>query len=489
MTGAMAHGDQAALPEGKPILVVGDLMLDRFWAGAARRLSPEAPVPVVNLRDEWDSPGGAGNVAASLAALDAEVTCAGVVGRDDEAADLRRSLERMGVRLLLADSPELRTVTKTRVLASPQQQLVRIDRDGDPAMAERCAIEHLPLFLAAVGKSKAICLADYAKGTLPLQVIRSLIDESRRCKIPCIVDPKKTDFSAYAGATVLTPNLHETERALGRQLSSEAEIKEAATRFREELNLDHMLITRSADGMTLASADGIHHFPALIRQVADVTGAGDTVVAVLALCLADGWAMQDACRLASIAAGIAVSRPGVYVVRRTELERAWGRTSPKVVDPETARHRLRLERQSGRTIVFTNGCFDILHAGHLYCLQEARRHGDLLVIGLNSDVSVKLNKGPSRPINHESNRAALLAGLECVDVVVLFDELTPEKLVHYLEPDVMVKGGDYQVEQIAGADFVQQRGGRIVTIPLMPGLSTTSILSSRKGGKNEGGEA
>ncbi|HZW29541.1 MAG TPA: D-glycero-beta-D-manno-heptose 1-phosphate adenylyltransferase, partial [Isosphaeraceae bacterium] len=284
------------------------------------------------------------------------------------------------------------------------------------------------------------------------------------------------DFTAYARATVVTPNLLEAERAAGRPLAGDEAIARAADQLRTELALDALLITRGPDGMTLAHAGGTTHIPAQVRDVADVTGAGDTVVAVLAACLGSGWDLADACRLANRAAGIAVSHPGTYVVHADELAMAWKGLSPKILQRPAARQRLSEARRRGRTIVFTNGCFDILHAGHLACLEGSKRLGDLLVVGLNSDASVRGLKGDSRPVITEENRASLLAGLACVDVVVLFDEPTPAALIEELEPDVLVKGGDYTPDQIAGAEFVRRRGGRVVVLPLVPGLSTTAIL-------------
>ena len=250
----------------------------------------------------------------------------------------------------------------------------------------------------------------------------------------------------------------------------------AADHLRTSLGLDAMLITRGPEGMTLSTPHGITHIQAQIRDVADVTGAGDTVVAVLAACLGSGWELTEACRLANVAAGIAVSHPGTYVVHADELGTAWKGLSHKVLNAESARRRLADARLRGRKVVFTNGCFDILHAGHLASLEGSKRLGDLLVVGLNSDASVRRLKGDARPVIDQENRASLLAGLACVDVVVIFDEPTPEELIRELEPDVLVKGGDYTVDQIAGAEFVQARGGRVVTIPLVQGMSTTSII-------------
>jgi D-beta-D-heptose 7-phosphate kinase / D-beta-D-heptose 1-phosphate adenosyltransferase len=378
--------------------------------------------------------------------------------------------------LLLAETAGNPTILKTRVIAN-HQQLARLDVDGDPAPRGHAAEPLARSLIQRLGDFEAVCLADYDKGTLSAPVLAAVIAACRRLGVPCLVDPKKRDFSVYAGATLLTPNLQETERAVGRSLDCEAAITAAALDLRERLGLDAMLVTRGEDGMTLAAADGVTHIRAEVREVADVTGAGDTVVAVLGGCMAAAWRLPDACRLASVAAGIAVSHASVHIVTLAELEQAWQGVSPKILDRDAAHQRIAAARRAGQRIVFTNGCFDILHAGHLYCLEQARRLGDLLVVGLNSDDSVRLNKDPTRPIIPGSQRAALLAGLACVDVVVLFDELTPELLVHHLEPDVLVKGGDYAPDAIAGAAFVRARGGVVTTIPVMPGLSTTAIVT------------
>jgi D-beta-D-heptose 7-phosphate kinase/D-beta-D-heptose 1-phosphate adenosyltransferase len=464
---------------GVAVLVVGDAMLDRHLLGKVTRISPEAPVPVVRLEGERCSPGGAANVAASVAALGCRVTFASIVGTDPTGALLQTRLTEMGVSALaLADGPGVRTVCKTRVVAGGYHQLLRLDDDGSLEAFERSADRLRELVLPLIRHQDAVVLADYDKGTLTRDLLQAVIKECRRAGVPCIVDPKKSSFEPYAGATILAPNVFEASRALGRPLEQDESICQAAEELQRNLALDNMLITRGPDGMTLQSPEGIHHFPAAVREVADVTGAGDTVVAVLAACLAANWKVTDACRLATHAAGIAVSKAGTYVVKLAELEAVANGASPKVVDRQ-AGHRLVAEWQRlGRRVVFTNGCFDILHAGHLYCLEEARKLGDVLVVGLNSDVSVRLNKGPNRPINNEDRRARLLAGLECVDLVILFDERTPEELIQTLAPDVLVKGGDYDPATMAGAAFVRRKGGQVLTIPLLDGLSTTRLLEA-----------
>jgi D-beta-D-heptose 7-phosphate kinase/D-beta-D-heptose 1-phosphate adenosyltransferase len=473
----------------RPVLVVGDAMLDRYLAGPVRRLSPEAPVPVVSLQRSWSCPGGGANVAASLAALGCAVTFAAVIGPDEAGRELRAALERAGVTpALLEEEPGVQTITKTRILSGEHHQLVRVDVDGERTGYEKGFARLLRRVLPLVGRHEVVCLADYDKGTLSKPALRALIEEARAARVPCLIDPKKADFSVYTHATLITPNLAEAERALGRPLPDALAVRQAAGELRTRLGLRAALVTQGADGLTLALDDGVHHFPAVVRAVADVTGAGDTVVATLAASLAGGWDFPEGCRLASVAAGIAVSKPGVYVVGAAELASAWGGGSPKLFDREGARRLVRQAQQAGRTVVFTNGCFDILHAGHLYCLEQARRLGDLLVVGLNSDASVKLNKGDTRPINPEAERAALLAGLSCVDAVVYFEERTPEGLIRTLAPDVLVKGGDYDPETMAGAAFVRDRGGKVLTIPLLPGRSTTQILQRGADGPGQGAE-
>jgi D-beta-D-heptose 7-phosphate kinase/D-beta-D-heptose 1-phosphate adenosyltransferase len=460
------------------ILVFGDVMLDRHVLGDVRRISPEAPVPVVSLTRESCTPGGAGHVAASLAGLGCPVTLAGLVGDDPDGARLRAALHDKGVgRLETTDRPGLTTICKTRILSDSRQQMLRLDQDGDRSAFVAAAGELLGRVLRLIPEHRVVVLADYDKGAIPPEVARAVIRRCRELGVLCVVDTKKLDFSVYAESTVLTPNRMEAERAFGRPLGDEGAIATAAEVMLVDLGLDAMLITRGSDGMTLATPGNVVHLPAQAREVADVTGAGDTVVAVLAGCLASGMEITEACRLAGVAAGIAVGRSGTYVVRAGELEAAWRGISPKVLLPDAARYRVAEARRSGRRVVFTNGCFDILHAGHLASLEGARRLGDFLVVGLNSDSSVRGLKGGKRPIIAQTDRAALLAGLACIDVVVIFDEPTPALLIEQLGPDVLVKGGDYQADQIAGAEFVRSRGGRVVTLPLVPGLSTTSILA------------
>jgi len=476
-------GDSRPLAEicdrfaGVRVLVVGDVMLDRYFRGTVSRVSPEAPVPVVRVEREWASPGGAGHVAASLAGLGCRVALAGVVGTDGTGQQLRESLIAAGVgELLLANAPDSTTLTKSRILAAGHHQLLRLDHEPRPAEWAVAAAEMLRRAEPRVADCDAVILSDNEKGALTAQVLREILSAARRCCRIALVDPKKSDLTLYRGATLLTPNSVEAERAVGRPLHTDEEFAAVAATLREQLDLEALLITRGADGMTVVDGQGAFRVRAKVREVADVTGAGDTVVSVLAATLAQGVPLRLACELASEAAGLAVSHPGTYVVRADELRTAVSGRSPKVQSWQAAHQQVAQARQQGKKIVFTNGCYDILHAGHLHGLEQSRRLGDFLVVGLNSDASVRGLKGPGRPVVAQGHRAALLAGLACVDAVVLFDEATPEELIRRLEPDILVKGGDYDVAAIAGGAFVRQRGGEVVTVPLVDGLSTTSIL-------------
>lgn len=461
---------------GARVLVLGDVMLDRYLHGSMGRISPEAPVPIVTLAHESCHLGGAGHVAASIASLGGTVTLAGLVGDDADGQRLRMLAEEAGiVRRELRSVPGLETISKTRVVAGKYQQILRIDRDGRASTLAAEAAASQRQLVALVSEHDVVVLADYNKGNLPDRLVAAVIQACREQGIPCLADPKKDTFEAYVGATLLTPNVYEAARASGTQLEGYDAVSDAARRLREQLQLEYMVITCGAEGMIAAGADGVTHIPAEVREVADVTGAGDTVVSVLALCLARGWPIDEACHLASLAAGIAVSKPRTYVVKSDELAQAWRGESVKIVDAATAARRVAEARRLGHVVVFTNGCFDLLHAGHLSCLERARKLGDLLVLGLNSDRSVRANKGPGRPALGEEHRAALLAGLACVDMVIVFDEDTPEELIRRLAPDVLVKG-DRPGEPVVGAEFVAARGGRIVVLPLVEGLSTSSFL-------------
>lgn len=454
------------------VLVVGDIMLDRYWHGTTARISPEAPVPVVKVGEIEDRPGGAANVALNLAALGAVVSLAGITG-DDEAADVLESrLQAAGVAPRLQRNPQLPTITKLRVI-SRQQQLIRMDFEETlnlPAGVDLVSA-------AALQQAGVLVLSDYAKGTLADP--QALIQRAKARQLPVLVDPKGSDFHKYRGATLLTPNLGEFEAVVG-HCSSEAELVAKAETLIRDLDLQALLITRGEQGMSLVRLGAPElHLPAQAREVFDVTGAGDTVIATLAAALAAGESLSHAVALANLAASIVVGKLGTATVSAVELQRLLRREQGGdrgVLTVEQLQVLREEARAIGETVVFTNGCFDILHAGHVTYLEQARARGDRLIVAINDDASVTRLKGPGRPINPVDGRMAVLAGLEAVDWVVSFSEDTPENLLRQIQPDVLVKGGDYSREQVVGWQIVEAYGGRVDVLGHVEGCSTTAIV-------------
>lgn len=454
------------------VLVVGDIMLDRYWHGATARISPEAPVPVVKVGEIEDRPGGAANVALNLAALGAVVSLAGITGDDEAAAVLESRLQAAGVAPQLQRNPQLPTITKLRVI-SRQQQLIRMDFEETlklPAGVELVGD-------AALQQAGVLVLSDYAKGTLADP--QALIQRAKARQLPVLVDPKGNDFHKYRGATLLTPNLGEFEAVVGHS-ASEAELVVKAETLIRELDLQALLITRGEQGMSLIRLGAPElHLPAQAREVFDVTGAGDTVIATLAAALAAGESLSHAVALANLAASIVVGKLGTATVSAVELQRLLRREQGGdrgVLTVEQLQVLREEARAIGETVVFTNGCFDILHAGHVTYLEQARARGDRLIVAINDDASVTRLKGPGRPINPVDGRMAVLAGLEAVDWVVSFSEDTPENLLHRIQPDVLVKGGDYSREQVVGWQIVEGYGGRVDVLSHVEGCSTTAIV-------------
>ncbi len=457
------------------VAVFGDLMLDHYVWGDAVRVSPEAPVPVVQTEREERRLGGAGNVASNLHALGAEVSVFGSVGADAPGDELRALLEdlcRASYVEQLADRP---TVQKIRVLARSQQML-RVDREDCSPLP----VAHTDLLLRSLCQVEwdVLVLSDYGKGTLTPEVLQTCLAEAKRRGVPAIVDPKHADLSRYQGATVVTPNRSETEASLGRSTSSLDDLAKGADGLRESSGVDSLLVTLGADGMLLLRAgEEPLHLPTAARQVYDVTGAGDTVVATLAFALAGGLHLPDAMSLANSAAGLAVARIGSVSVSREELRFCLqgADTTSKIAQADSLAACLTTFRRDGSRVVFTNGCFDILHAGHVRYLQEARSFGDVLVIGVNDDDSIQRLKGKDRPFNNLADRLAVLAALECVDLVVAFSEDTPETLIQLVCPDVLVKGADWKVKGVVGSSFVEAQGGEVRLIDLLPGRSTSGL--------------
>lgn len=463
--------------EQAQVLVVGDIMLDRYWHGATGRVSPEAPVPVVQVQQTEDRPGGAANVALNIAALGGGASLLGLVGADEAAQALQQRLQAARVHCDLEAVATHPTITKLRVI-SRHQQLLRMDFEEPFSAADSAALSaRAEKLFAHVG---VIVLSDYNKGAL-LEAPR-LIAAARAAGKPVLVDPKGTDFARYRGATLLTPNLHEFEAVAG-HCSDERELVQKGQQLILELDLQALLITRGEHGMTLLQRHDQQelHLPAQAREVFDVTGAGDTVIATLAAALAAGLALPQAVALANIAAGIVVGKLGTATVSGPELRRAVQQAHGAgrgVMTEAQLCIALDDARANGEKIVFTNGCFDLLHPGHVTYLEEARKLGQRLVVAVNSDASVKRLKGEGRPVQPAESRMAVLAGLESVDWVVVFSDDTPERLLQLLKPDVLVKGGDYRPDQVVGAPIVQSYGGEVKVLSFVDNCSTTSIVET-----------
>ncbi len=461
-------------------LVVGDLMLDEYMWGKTERISPEAPVQVVDVQRVDLRLGGAGNVVNNLVTLGCQVQVVSAVGDDDHGRTLCRLLEE---RQVSADGlvlmPERSTTRKTRILAS-NQQMLRIDREDRVPIDAKIEA----LLLTKIEERAAvdvIFVSDYLKGVLTESLLARIIALGKELKVPVAVDPKGADFDKYRGATVLTPNRKEAQIAAGVTFEGEADLLRVGHQLCRSLGLDGLVLTRSEEGMTLFLSGGQEvHLPTRAREVFDVSGAGDTVLAVLGAGLGAGLRMADAAALANLAAGVVVGKVGTSTVSPAEILEAAGQQHPegegKILPAESLRQRLDVERRRGRTIVFTNGCFDLLHVGHVKYLQKARKLGDLLVLGLNSDASIRRLKGPKRPLLGQEERAHILAALDCIDHLVIFDEDTPLELIETLKPDILVKGGDYAPEGVVGKDFVESYGGRVELIQFVDGKSTTNII-------------
>ncbi len=506
---------------GKEILVVGDLMLDRYIWGDVSRISPEAPVPVVRVDHETERCGGAANVALNLAGLGFSPRLVGFVGGgcstttgsqgffprgkgsapvsssgDPAAVRLAELLGQAGVNsesmIILADRP---TTTKTRIIGG-HQQMLRLDHEkhlpiaGKEAEALLPAVEDLLATVHEILKNRpaAVILSDYDKGVLQEEVCRKVISQAKKQSIPVFVDPKGVDYSKYTGAVALSPNrreLAEATRFSARQLD---DLLDAGVSLTRQLDLDFLAVTLSEQGVALVSDGQVRIIPSLAREVYDVSGAGDTVIATLTAGIVAGLSRLDALHFANLAAGVVVGKVGTVPIKGHELMKALsveesmggcddcGGISEKICTMETLQARVAAWREKGESIVFTNGCFDILHIGHVTYLDKARRFGDRLIVGLNTDRSVRTLKGSLRPVTAEGERAQILAALASVDAVVLFDEDTPLSLINIVRPEILVKGADYAEDQVVGAEAVKSWGGHVKLIPLVAGQSTTEII-------------
>ncbi|MEL7449426.1 MAG: bifunctional D-glycero-beta-D-manno-heptose-7-phosphate kinase/D-glycero-beta-D-manno-heptose 1-phosphate adenylyltransferase HldE [Pseudomonadota bacterium] len=461
---------------GARVLVAGDIMVDQYWFGQVGRISPEAPVPVVRVRESEHRPGGAGNVAVNLASLGAQASLMGFTGEDDAAAQLAEQLQQRGVNCAFVELEGVPTTTKLRVV-SRNQQLIRLDLEEDAAALPEGSL--LETFANALAHVDVVILSDYAKGAL--REAPELIRMCNEADVPVFVDPKGTDFERYRGATALTPNLSEFEAVVGPCADDNA-ICERGDALRRQLDIDLLLVTRSERGMTLLGLeDGPLHLPAEAREVYDVTGAGDTVIATFAASVAAGAAAGQAAAIANLAAGLVVRKLGVATVTRSEMRLALhqrGIGGRGMIDEERLREFVTEAQARGETVVMTNGCFDIIHAGHVAYLEEAKSLGDRLVVAVNDDASVSRLKGKERPVVPLADRMSVLAGLAAVDWVVPFSEDTPERLICSVLPDMLVKGGDYRPEDIAGAKCVTGNGGQVRVLTFREGRSTSSLIEA-----------
>lgn len=462
------------------ILVVGDVMLDRYIWGEVERISPEAPVPIVHAIHRNERPGGAANVAMNIAGLGAKATLFGFAGHDEDGVLLQSLLGKAGVLAQFTQITDHPTTAKLRIL-SGKQQMLRLDTEQVAGYTQDAYASLTAGVEAALATADAVVLSDYAKGCLSEAVCQSVIRAAGRKGIPVLVDPKQTDFSRYRGATTICPNLHELAAVVGISAKDVEALLTAARAWVGKLDLQCLVTTMSEKGIAVVKEDSRWIAPAVARQVFDVSGAGDTVIATLALALASGLEMEAAVPLANVAAGIVVGKVGTVPVDRDELLASLTpeielTAEEKVLSLESLKVRIAAWRPAGQSIVFTNGCFDLLHIGHITLLENARREGDRLIVAINSDASVRNLKGSARPIVGERERGRILAALAAVDAVIVFDEPTPLRLITELKPDVIVKGGDYSEGTVVGAAEVRSWGGRVSIVPTVEGYSTSKLI-------------
>lgn len=471
----------------KRLLVLGDVMLDKYIWGDVGRISPEAPVPVVRAIHQSEQPGGAANVAMNLTKLGAKVSLIGFTGGDSDEHLLTASLKSNGIDPAFVSCQGFPTITKTRIVGG-RQQMLRLDSENLSPRAEEDHNRLLARVQEELPRCHAVLLSDYAKGALAPTLCQAVIAAARKQGIPVLVDPKTADFSRYKGATTICPNLSELSVASREDVRNLEAMLTAGERMVGEFDLEYLTATLSEKGIAVIRPGNRFLAPAVARQVFDVSGAGDTVIAVLALCLASGLPIEPAAQLANIAAGIVVGKVGTVPVEKHELLAALApdialHAEDKVLTRDELVRRVAVWRANGESVVFTNGCFDLLHVGHITVLEQSRRLGDRLIVAINSDASVSGLKGPSRPVVEEQARARVLAALAAVDAVVVFDEPTPLDVILASRPDVIVKGGDYNEESVVGAKEVKSWGGKVAIVPIVEGHSTTRLIERSMAGK------
>lgn len=469
--------------EIKPVsvVVVGDVILDEYISGEIHRISPEAPVGVLDCSSEEYMLGGAANVAANVVKLGSRAILLGVTGRDQDAQTLKSLLKKDGIeagRLVAAgDRP---TIKKSRVI-SGHQQLLRIDRENRNRVPENVERKVFENFKKALARADGAIISDYGKGLLTKKLLREIVSHARKKRKPVVVDPKGDSFGKYHGADIITPNRSELEKSTGIKCRDKKSVERAARRLMKKHSISTVLATLGGDGMALFTKNGdVRFFPTDAREVFDVTGAGDTVVAVFTTALLGGMLPEEAARLSNHAGGLQVAHLGAIGIGKGEMERslagAAGFDESKIVGLKEAAAIAESLRKRGKKVVFTNGCFDLIHFGHIQYLQKAKKLGDRLVVGLNSDSSVRKLKGAGRPLLKEHDRARILAAMDCVDMVVIFEEKTPIKLIKAVKPEILVKGGDYKIDQIVGHTEIKRWGGKALTLPYVKGNSTTGLI-------------
>ncbi len=466
--------------EEKKILIIGDLMLDEHIWSTVSRISPEAPVPIAKVKEITHVPGGCGNVSTNIKTLGGTALLIGLIGNDSSGQKLINALKKNKISTShLIKSKNRPTILKSRIIAA-NQQVIRVDREEETPIPDKTERQIVSQIKALVKKVDAIVLSDYKKGILSDKICREIVNLARKHKKPLAVDPKGTNYSKYKRAMIITPNLLEAEAASGIKIKDKESLKKAGKTILRETQADHIIITRGKDGLSIFSKSGeTKHIPAIQREVFDITGAGDTVIATLSLALASGANIKEAALLGNYAASVAVSKIGTQAVQKDELEEA-------LEEKELAGQKIKSRNQLTKTvkrlksqnakIVFTNGCFDILHLGHARYLREAKKLGDILIVGINSDSSVRRLKGSPRPYVSELERAEVLASLESVDYVTIFSEMRPDNLLKIIKPKIHVKGGDYKMKDLPEAKLVKSLGGKVIIIPPVEGRSTTNII-------------
>ena len=473
----------------KKILVIGDIMLDKYFFGESKRLSPEAPVPVLHKTKETIVLGGASNVTRNLVRAIQDVSIMSVIGNDEEGKILKKILENNKIHtdLLILDKDRTTTV-KTRMIGPNNTQMLRLDVEDTTPISNEISDKMIKLYEANIEKFDIIIISDYKKGVLNVQNTAELIKIANKHNKRTLIDTKEPSYAKYKDAYLIKPNLDELRNLTKMSVNNDEEVVKAANELRLQTGAEYVLATRGKDGMTLVDGKSFQHIRGVSKEVYDVSGAGDTVISYLAVGLANDFEIGDTARLANIASSIEVSKMGTYAVSIDEIKEHINKENDvsydnKLPSVDELAKILQAEREKGKKIVFTNGCFDIFHVGHSRYLRQASTYGDILVVGVNSDASVKRLKGPKRPIISEEERMELLADLQCVSYVVKFEEDTPYELIKKLQPDIITKGGDYKPEEVVGKDIVEARGGKVVICKLVEGKSTTNIITKIKNAK------